>query len=401
MSPRALRLALGRFWHTWTNERKLKHPQKQILLAALLDAYGERMELILWSEEQRTRYLPWTKADLATLKAEMAPLIRQVTRESQTYLASRPEAVDKDLAYPFDCIFWGTDAYPSLLPNIPRPPLVIWTAGPDLAILENYPRAAVVGSRKATAYGEKIAGMLARKLAAMEFCLYSGLARGIDALSQAAMLDAGGKTVGIIGGGFYHPYPKSSWPLIQKLMQESLVLALFPPEVNPQPWHFPLRNHLIAGLSQAVFVLEAGKQSGSMITARAAIDYGRDLWVVPGSILKNTSYGCHQLLAEGADILYDLKLIDKMGEASLTYLQALETREKAQKLEVPSAERKILQLLAEDNLSDFALASQLQQPLEDIQALVGSLLLRGFLKNQAGNYCLTVKGLSAAFDGTH
>lgn len=398
MSPREFRLALGRFWHRLTEEKRLKHPQKLVVLSALLQAHAKNLGLQLWTKEQRANYVPWLDSEWQTLEEAMAPLIRQTLGQFEQASESMSDALKQDLSYPFDCLFWGTDNYPSLLPNIPRPPLVIWTAGPGLHLIENFPRAAVVGSRKATAYGEKIAGMLARKLAALEFCLYSGLARGIDALSQAAMVEAGGATVGVLGGGFYHPYPKSSWPLIQKLMKEGLVLALFPPEVAPKPWHFPLRNHLIAGLSQAVFVVEAGKKSGSMITARAAIDYGRDLWVVPGSVFKNQSYGCHELLAEGADILYDLSLIDQMGEASLTYLQALEAREKETKIELPSNERKVLQLLSDDNLTDFALAVKLQQPLEQIQAVIGSLLLQGFLKNQAGNYSLTVKGMSAVYE---
>lgn len=192
--------------------------------------------------------------------------------------------------------------YPPLLREIYDPPIGLYCRGSP----EAHSRCiAIVGSRQATPYGLKIAHQLARDLAQRDYSIVSGLAQGIDAAAHEGALAVGGRTVAVLGTGVDVIYPRIHRALYQKIIQApgSCVLSEFPLAYPAEKHHFPIRNRIISGLSQAIIVIETTCHGGSMITARLAAEQGRQVFAVPGRIDQPTSQGCLALIREGATLL--------------------------------------------------------------------------------------------------
>lgn len=192
--------------------------------------------------------------------------------------------------------------YPERLKSIYQPPWVLFARG-DLSLLKTKNTLAVVGSRNATEYGMKSIEFLFPSLIEKNTLIVSGLAKGIDAHAHKTAIKMGGKTIGVIAGGFHHLYPKENVRLAEYMMEKHLVLSEFPPATIPEKWHFPMRNRIISGLSEGTLVIEARKKSGSLITADFALNEGRDVFAVPGSILSLDSEGVHYLIQQGAKLI--------------------------------------------------------------------------------------------------
>ncbi|GAA2909385.1 DNA-processing protein DprA [Enterococcus pseudoavium] len=188
--------------------------------------------------------------------------------------------------------------YPEALRHVPTPPLVLFYKG-DLALLKGE-LLAVVGARDATQYGYLVLQELMPTLTKRGFIIVSGLAKGIDSFAHQFAISNQGKTIGVVGTGLDICYPKVSGNLQIEMSRHQLVLSEYPNGTPPAKFHFPMRNRIIAGLSSGVLVIEAKKRSGSLITAQQALDYGKEVFVVPGSILDGRSSGCHQLIQDGA-----------------------------------------------------------------------------------------------------
>lgn len=193
------------------------------------------------------------------------------------------------------------EAYPPLLKEIPDPPIVIWVRGQ----VENLsrPSVAIVGSRKASPAGRAMAGQLARDLARAGLAVVSGLARGIDGAAHKGALEAAGTTFAIVGNGADVVYPREHAALMEQVAAAGCVASELPPGTLPLPRHFPLRNRLISGLSLGVVVVEAAERSGSLITARMALEQGRDVLAVPGNVVSGCHKGCHALIKDGARLV--------------------------------------------------------------------------------------------------
>lgn len=191
------------------------------------------------------------------------------------------------------------EAYPAPLLEIPDPPFVLFALG-SLARL-TLPAVGVVGSREATRYGREVALRLARDLSRAGVCVVSGFARGVDAAAHEAALEGPGGTIAVLGCGLDVDYPLENAGLKRALSSGGhLILSEFPPGTEPRAVNFPIRNRIIAGLSAGIVVVEASRRSGSLITARLAADFGRDVFAVPGSVFSETSLGAHELLRDGA-----------------------------------------------------------------------------------------------------
>jgi len=189
--------------------------------------------------------------------------------------------------------------YPALLLEIADPPFVLHASG-SLDRLR-LPAVSVVGSRDASRYGRDVAQRLGRELSAAGVAVVSGFARGVDAAAHEAALEGPGGTVAVLGCGLDVDYPREHRRLRERLEAGGgLFLSEHPPGEEPRPQNFPIRNRVIAGLSAGVVVVEASRRSGSLITARLAADFGRDVFAVPGSIFSETSAGAHALLRDGA-----------------------------------------------------------------------------------------------------
>jgi DNA processing protein len=192
--------------------------------------------------------------------------------------------------------FYGP--YPRLLREICDAPLVLWARG-DVEKLA-LPMVAIVGSRASTPYGSEVARRVGEDLSAAGICIVSGMARGIDAAAHQAALQGPGGTIGVLGSGITVVYPSENRTLWEQVERGGLLLSEFPPDTPPLARNFPIRNRIIAGMSVATIVVEAASRSGSLITARLATEYGRDVFAVPGSIFSDGSEGCHALLRDGA-----------------------------------------------------------------------------------------------------
>ena len=194
-------------------------------------------------------------------------------------------------------VFLTDPGYPALLREIHDPPPVLFARG---LAFPDAPAIALVGARRASRAGLDAARALAAGLAEAGVTVVSGFARGIDAAAHRAALDAGGQTVAVFGCGVDVCYPPEQKNLLGALLAAGVAFSEFPMGTEPEPWNFPVRNRIIAGLARIVCVVEAAEKSGSLITARCAMGYGRDVAAVPGSILSPGASGSNALLKDGA-----------------------------------------------------------------------------------------------------
>ena len=193
------------------------------------------------------------------------------------------------------------ERYPALLACVADPPPALWVRGD--ATLINRPTIAIVGSRAATPYAVDVAGRLAAELADRGLLVASGLARGVDSAAHRGCLEAGGLTVAVLGSGLDRIYPPEHGALAVNISRQGALLSELGPGAAPLSEHFPLRNRIISGISLAVIVVEASEKSGSLITARCALEQGRDVMAVPGNVLSGRNRGSHSLLKDGAKVV--------------------------------------------------------------------------------------------------
>jgi DNA processing protein len=206
-------------------------------------------------------------------------------------------------------------AYPRLLTEIPNPPLALWVEGPEPELLAT-PQLAIVGSRNPTTSGRETAEQFARYLSQRGLCITSGLATGIDGASHRGALGQLGNTIAVLGCGIDVVFPRSHARLTADIAARGLLVSEHGPGVEPRKHFFPQRNRIIAGLSLGTLVVEATRRSGSLITAKLAMDCGREVFAIPGSIHNPLARGCHLLIRQGAklveeaaDILIELKAL--------------------------------------------------------------------------------------------
>jgi DNA processing protein len=188
--------------------------------------------------------------------------------------------------------------YPPLLAEISDPPFLLYSSG-NLERLR-LPAVGVVGSRAATRYGRDVAARLSRELSIAGVTVVSGFARGVDVAAHQAAVGSPGGTIAVLGCGLDVDYPREHGALKEAMRARDLLVSEFPPGTEPKPQNFPVRNRIIAGLCSGVVIVEASRRSGSLITARLANDFGRDVFAVPGSVFSETSIGTHELLRDGA-----------------------------------------------------------------------------------------------------
>ena len=211
------------------------------------------------------------------------------------------------------------DSYPELLSQIHDPPICLYVRGkiPDGISSRSL---AIVGTRNVTTYGQRMARHLAESAAYSSFCVVSGLAYGVDAIAHQAALDAGGESVSVLGGGLARIQPQDHIPLAREISRHGAVISEFPMEFSPTRHSFPMRNRIISGLCRATLVIEAGLNSGSLITASFALEQGRTVFAVPGQADNPQAAGCNRLIRQNAvltetfdDILEEFDFLPGFG----------------------------------------------------------------------------------------
>lgn len=198
-------------------------------------------------------------------------------------------------------IYLSHSDYPALLKEIPAPPLVLFCKG-DIQLLDS-PKLAIVGSRNATETGRQVSFDIAHSLAINEFCVVSGMARGIDSCAHRGALQANGKTIAVLGTGVDLCYPKRASKLYESISEHGLLISEYKPGTSAQAANFPRRNRIISGLSMGAIVVEAEQKSGSLITAKYALEQNREVFAVPGSVYNELAKGCHALIKQGAKLI--------------------------------------------------------------------------------------------------
>ncbi len=269
---------------------------------------------------------------------------------------------------------WDDDAYPTLLRHVDAPPPVLYVQGEltpadDLAI-------AIVGTRRASAYGREVTHQLATELARHGVTVVSGLALGVDAVAHQAALEAGGRTLAILGTGVDQIYPLQNRQLAQAICRQGALISEYPLGTRAEASNFPPRNRIISGLSQAIAVVEAGQRSGALITAQFAADQGRDVFAVPGNILNPGSAGCNELIRQGATpLLAPSDLLEYLNITSWNAQQSARQLVPADPLEA----QLLLHLSGEPcHIDDIVRASAL--PASQVSSLLAMMELKGLVR---------------------
>jgi DNA processing protein len=278
-------------------------------------------------------------------------------------------------------LVWGDAGYPVRLAQIPSPPPLLYHRGP--LDLHDDPSVAMVGARYATAYGESVAGDLAGELARRGLTIVSGLARGIDAAAHRGALAVAGRTVGVLGCGLDRTYPPEHRELTDGVAATGAVVSEFPLGTPPTRLNFPRRNRVISGLSLGVIVVEAGVESGALITAHHALEQGREVFAVPGRVHARFSEGCHRLIKAGA------KLVETWEDVVAEIVPHLKARRRAAEPAPPPPdltpeERVVFDLLAGGALHIDALIVGAGLPGGRVASALVGLEMKGCVRQLTG-----------------
>lgn len=285
-----------------------------------------------------------------------------------------------------EMIQWGTEKYPSYLANISDPPPLLYLRGTLLP--EDERAVAVVGSRQASTYGLSVCKKICQELAWHGWTVVSGMARGIDSAAHRGALEGGGRTLAVWGTGLDVVYPNENLTLSREIASSGALLSEFPLGTPPEPGNFPVRNRIISGLSLGVTVVEATVRSGSLITARMALDQDRQVFAVPGPIGRPTVEGPHRLIKEGAklvesaeDIIEELlPMLDRRLHREIKALPIGEVPELNEK------ERQLWELLGMDPLHIDAIARAVDLALAETAELLLRLEIKGLVKQLPGTF---------------
>lgn len=246
-------------------------------------------------------------------------------------------------------INWTEPDYPQNLLQIYDPPVLLYLRG-DPQIL-NLPCLSIVGTRRPTMYGTQMAERLGRDLAARGLVILSGMARGIDALGHQGALAANGRAVGVLGTGIDVCYPKENKKLYEKVLERGAILSEFPLGTHPAPENFPIRNRIVAGMPLGVVVIEGAEFSGSLITARLAMEFGREVFGVPGNVTQAVSYAPNLLIKQGAKLVVNAEdVIEELPTPVRAVLVQAERHESEQRnllaaTSLRASEKKLYELL--------------------------------------------------------
>lgn len=265
----------------------------------------------------------------------------------------------------------GDKLYPETLNTVMPPVKQLYCLG-DPGLLETK-KAAVVGSRKCSEYGKQTAMAISSALSRAEITVVSGMAKGIDNFGHQGTLRSGGKTVAVLGCGVDICYPAENRKLYERIVAEGLVISEYPPGTRPMPYMFPQRNRIIAGLSDAVCVVEAGSSSGALITAELAVDMGKTVFAVPGNITSPWSLGTNRLIADGALPLVVVEdLVRELGAASVAVGDG--------RRDLSETEKKVLEILEKEGevSLEFLCRNMSKNPV-DMNGIVMILEMKGYL----------------------
>jgi len=288
---------------------------------------------------------------------------------------------ERILAQKIQVLTWEDEEYPRRLKEIDQPPPVLYLRG-DLKIEDEW-AVAIVGTRRITPYGRQVAEEVSATLARNGVTVVSGLARGVDAVAHQAAIQAGGRTLAVLGSGVDRIYPPENQRLAEHIISQGAVISDYPVGTPPEGPNFPPRNRIISGLTLAVIVIEASLESGAMITATFAAEQGRELFAVPGSILAPQSKGANRLIRDGARLLLDPQEVLEV----LDLQQATSQQAARQVLPSDPVEAQLFQVLGPEPRHVDDIRSQTGMSIEKVSATLALMEQKGMVRQVGGmNY---------------
>ena len=290
-----------------------------VLFTLLHDSWGEGS-----NESLRLVMSRVTADDLCSANVqELRRLVPEISKEKWQswcdYYSPQRASLRKQLLEDLhiQVLMYTCADYPSALKVVDKPPSLLYVKGNlELASLN----IAMVGSRRATPYGKNVSYTLAKELSNEGICVISGLAKGIDVNAHKGALEGPGGTVAVLGCGIDRIYPRENAKMYDAILQhpKGAIVSEWPLDAPATAWHFPARNRIIAGLAEGLVVVEAAKKSGSLISASYALDYGKEVFAVPGLITSPESVGCHRLIKDGAKLVSQVTdVLEEFGQLSL------------------------------------------------------------------------------------
>ena len=316
---------------------------------------------------------------------------------SRAYQAAAEEILDWANREGCRILLPGYAGYPQLLEEIYDAPPVLYTQGRMVDL--DVPCIAVVGSRRPSVYGLHMAQGIASDLGSRGICVVSGLARGVDGAAHRGCLQNGGKTIAVLGCGIDIVYPPEHRQLKEQIIQSGLVLSEFPPGTGPSPHNFPIRNRIISGISLGTLVVEANEKSGSLITARLALEQNREIFAVPGNITSPTSYGPNYLIKCGAKLVQSWKdVVEEMpGPIRDTVLSCEELKYSRlpEQKHISEEEKSLMILLKLDEATHFdKLYHKSGFDIPDLSEKLLNLEMEGWIRRLPGDMYIRIGRLS-------
>jgi DNA processing protein len=324
------------------------------------------------------------KKDLLQVEGITLRLISAIRRQQVPDWAKK----DLDLAIRnnYQIITQSDASYPPLLHQIPDPPPLIYVYG---RLIPQKLHVAMVGSRWATQYGLRAAFQLSRGLTSYDAVIVSGMARGIDTAAHKGAIASDGQTVAVLGSGLENIYPPENKNLFHRIAAQGAVISEFPLFADPEAHHFPMRNRLISGISHGTVVVEAGKKSGSLITARLAAEQNREVFAVPGNINSFRSIGSHALIKQGAKLVEKANdIIEEFGQyhCEPTNNEICANQIKPKETELTQAELNLLTILEPYPIHIDELVRTTGMGTGQLSSLLLQLEIKGLIIQTEGKY---------------
>jgi len=317
-----------------------------------------------------------------------APVAQAVFKKQAFKRAEKELALTRGIA---GCrlLNWTEPEYPQSLLQIYDPPVMLYVRG-DAQVL-NQPSISIVGTRRPTMYGTQMAERLGRELAARGVVVVSGMARGIDSIGHQGALAMNGRAVGVLGTGVNVCYPKENKKLYEKVLERGAIISEFPLGTHPAPENFPVRNRIVAGMPLGVVVVEGAQYSGSLITARLAMEFGREVFAVPGNVTQPVSFAPNLLIKQGAKLVTNGEdVIEELPTPVRAMLVQAEQPESEQRNLLAAAslngsEKKIYELLSTDDpkhIDEIVERSGLNS--SEVLATLFDLEMKGIVRQSPG-----------------
>lgn len=329
------------------------------------------------------------RASLTALEACSlpAPVAQSIFKKQMFWRAEKEVAAIRRIGC--RVVHWHEPEYPQTLLQIYDPPVMLYARG-DASIL-NAPSLSIVGTRRPTVYGTQMAQLMGRDLARRGLTIVSGMARGIDAIAHEGATAVGGRAIGVLGTGIDVCYPKENRKLYEKVLERGAILSELPTGSHPAPENFPVRNRIIAGMPLGVVIVEGKEHSGSLITARLAMEFGREVFGVPGNVTQEVSFAPNQLIKQGAKLVTNAEdVIEELPtpvRAALVQAEAVEA-EQRNLLAVeglnPTEQKIYAMLSAEESKHIDELVENSGLNSSDVLATLFNLEMKGIIRQLPG-----------------